>query len=83
MGRADYYKPGSFNRTCDRCGSKRKAEDTVKEWTGLIVCRDGCADVRNPQDFVRGVVDRQQVPSPRPEAADVFLEPGDVTPDDL
>ena len=79
MGAADFYKPGSWNRICDRCGFKRKAEDTRKEWTGLIVCRDGCLDVRNPQDFVRGGHDRQRVPDPRPEAADDFLGTNEVT----
>jgi len=82
MGRADFYRAGSFNRICDRCGAKRKAEDTRKEWTGLIVCLE-CWDPRHPQDYVRGVHDQQKVPDPRPEPADVFLNPGDVTADDL
>lgn len=69
----DTYRPGSWWRICDRCGWKRRAEDTAKEWTGLIVCRDTCLDVRNPQDFVRGVRDRQAVPNPRPEPPDRFL----------
>lgn len=66
MGNADFYRAGSFNRICDRCSRKRKAEDTVKEWTGLIVCRD-CVDPRHPQDFVRARHDRQAVHDPRPE----------------
>ena len=67
MGRADFYRAGDFNRICDRCGSKRKASDTRKEWTGMIVCSDGCFEERHPQDFVRAVHDRQRVTDPRPE----------------
>lgn len=83
MGQADFYRPGSHNVICMRCGFKRKAEDIVKEWTGLLVCRDTCADRRNPQDFVRGVVDNQSVTMANPEPDDTFLEVGSVTADDL
>ncbi len=83
MGRADYFKKGDFNRICDRCGLKRKASETRKEWTGLIVCADECFETRHPQEFVRGKRDKQRVPMPRPEGANVFLEPTDVTADDL
>lgn len=72
MGRADFLKRGSFNRICDRCGGKFKAEATRDEWTGLIVCK-ACWEYRHPQDFVRGVADRQAVPKPRPEAPDAFI----------
>lgn len=78
-----YYRAGDFNRICDMCGFKRKASDTAKAWNGMIVCRDTCLDVRNPQDFVRGVADHQGVHDARPEAADAFLEIGDVTEADL
>ena len=61
------YIPGEFYRTCDRCGRKVRQSSTAKEWTGLIVCRVGCFEVRHPQDFVRGRRDRQRVNDPRPE----------------
>ncbi len=83
MGRSDYFKKGDFNRICDRCGLKMKASETRREWTGLIVCTDGCWEARHPQEKVRGKRDRQRVPFPRPESPDVFLGPLDVTPDDL
>ena len=67
---------------CDRSGDEIDAADAVKEWTGLIVSRRH-ADERHPQDFVKGRKDRQRVPDPRPESVDVFLDVGDVTPDDL
>ena len=66
-GRADFLRVGDFNRICDRCGAKRKASHTRKEWTGYIVCEDGCFETRHPQDFVRARADRQAVQDPRPD----------------
>lgn len=83
MGRADYYKPGDFNRICDRCGFKRKASDTQEEWNGLIVCADGCFEHRQPQDFVRGCYDDQRVNKARPDQEPNFLDQDEVTPDDF
>ena len=68
--------------TCDRTGKEVYASEVVREWTGLIVHRHD-ADERHPQDFVKGRKDRQSVRDPRPESVDVFLDVGDVTPDDL
>lgn len=67
---------------CMRCGFEFALSELRKEWTGLLVCRSDF-DRRHPQDFVRGVPDRQAVRNPSPEPADVFLSPGDVTADDL
>lgn len=77
------YRPGDFWRICDRCGFKKRASETKKEWTGLIVCSDECWEPRHPQDFVRGRRDRQTVTNPRPEAADNFLTDNEVTRDSL
>lgn len=79
----NYYRAGDWRVICDDCGSKRFASDTAKKWNGMIVCRDTCFEIRNPQDFVRGVADNQTVPFTRPEPADVFLEVNEVTADDL
>lgn len=68
---------------CDRSGFKVKASETVVEWNGLRVFKPFADKSRHPQDFVRGVRDDQSVKNPRPEAADVFLAAGDVTPGDL
>lgn len=83
MGRYDYYKPGDFNRICDRCGLKRKASETREEWNGKIVCADGCFEERHPQDFVRGKYDDQRVDKPRPDTEPVYVSPTDITADDL
>lgn len=58
---------------CDRCGGKKWNHELRKEWTGFMVCRDGCFETRNQQDFVRGKADRQVVPWTRPEPEEIFL----------
>lgn len=65
------YKRGDFWRIDDHTGFRVRSSRTSKEWTGLISVNP---DIRNPQDFVRGRVDYQNVPEPRPEAADVFID---------
>lgn len=73
---------GEAKACCDRCGFDFRLPQLRKEWTGLKVCST-CFDYRHPQDFVRGVPDRQAVRDPRPEPEPVFLNPGDVTPESL
>ena len=67
---------------CMRCGVVYPETKLKKEWTGLKVCRD-CYDPRHPQDFVRGVYDRQSVHDPRPDPTPVYLTTNQVTPDSL
>jgi hypothetical protein len=71
-GRA--YIRGDFWRVCDVCGFDYRASQTSKRWDGLIVCREDF-EPRHPQDFVRGRIDRQNVPNPRPEGVPVFIGP--------
>lgn len=66
------YLRGDFWRICEGCGFKKRASQTRKRWDGLIVCDDDWEE-RHPQDFVKGVVDRQNVPDPRPESVDNFI----------
>jgi hypothetical protein len=68
------YKPGSFYRSDDRSGFTRRAEDTKKEWTELIVGKD-LWEIRQPQDLVRGVPDNQTVPNPRLVPPPTFVGP--------
>jgi hypothetical protein len=67
MGRADYLELGTWNATCSLCGSKYKANELKKHWTGWYRCTD-CWEPRQPQDFVRGVQDVQTVPWSQPES---------------
>lgn len=66
-----HYVPGDFYRIDERSGFKVRASRTKKEWTGRIV-RDRSFEFRQPQDLVRGVVDDQTVPEPRPRQPNVF-----------
>lgn len=75
-------RDGDWNVICDISGFKCKASETVRRWDGLRVLRR-FSEERHPQDFVRGVKDNPSVPWARPEQADVFLSPGDVTPESL
>lgn len=59
------YQPGNFWRTDDRSGFSRRATDTRQEWNGLIVATD-LWEIRQPQDLVKGIIDDQTVPDPRP-----------------
>lgn len=76
------YRPGDHYVICDECGFKYRASETRKRWDGMRVCQKDY-EGRHPQDGVRGRRDRQAVKGARPESPDVFLEPNDVTADDL
>ncbi len=82
MGKADFLRLGDWNVICDRTGLKRKASQCQKEWNNLIVQKSSW-EQRHPQDFIRSVKDRQQVPDPRPPGEDRFLATNEVTVDDL
>lgn len=76
--RGIHYKPASFYRSDDRSGFTVRAENTEKEWTGLIVDKN-LWEARQPQDFVRGVPDDQTVPDPRPVPGPVYIGPINTT----
>lgn len=71
MGRDYYYKAGSYYRIDDRSGFRFRAERTKKQWDNLIVA-ERFWEIRQPQDFVRGVRDDQTVPEARPRPAYSF-----------
>lgn len=62
--RGVHYKLGSFYRSDDRSGFVTRAENTKQEWQMLIVDR-ALWEIRQPQDFVKGVRDDQSVPDAR------------------
>jgi hypothetical protein len=66
-GRADFWSDGQWNFYCDLCGRKSKSSDGVKTWDNFYVCRHH-KEVRNPQDFLRGVKEQMNVPWTRPLA---------------
>ena len=69
---ANFYSKGQWNFFCDLCGAKEKSGNGVKTWDNFYVCK-WHKEVRNPQDFLKGVKDDQTVPWARPEATDHFL----------
>lgn len=66
MGSADFFAPGQWNFICALCGRKEKSGNGEKTWDNQWVCQRH-KEVRNPQDFVRGVRDPQSLPWTRPE----------------
>jgi len=70
-GDADFLALGDWNAVCFRCGSKFKASTMLKNWQGFWTC-SRCWEPRQPQDFVRGIVDVQTPPWVQPPPQDVF-----------
>ena len=70
-------KLGDYNVVCDSCGRKFKASTMRKRWDGLLVCREDF-EHKHPQLSLKVQGDKQQVPIPRPEAPDQFLEFCDI-----
>lgn len=73
---------GDYNVICDRTGAKIKASDAVLQWDGLLVHKDWAED-RHPLDFVPSIEREEAVPVSRPQVTATFLNPGDVTKDNL
>lgn len=71
MGKRDFYRRGDWNTICYVCGFKRKASEMLRRWDGVYVCRQDW-EIRQPQDFVRGVPDQQALPWTQPEPPDTF-----------
>ena len=66
------YDRGDWKADCDVCGRTYKASQLQKRWDGLMCCRHDW-EIRQPQDFVRGVADTQIAPWTRPEPTDSFV----------
>lgn len=80
MADADFWADGKWNFFCDLCGRKQKSSRAMKTWQGLYVCQHH-REVRNPQDFLRGVKDDQSVPWTRPEKIpETFVGPKSPEP---
>ena len=70
---ADFWADGQWNFFCDLCGKKEKSSKGKKTWDNFYVCQRH-EEVRNPQDFLKGVKDDQTVPWSRPEPTDTFVQ---------
>lgn len=69
----DYYKHGSWNALCDRCGFKYKADQLRKTWDGLYVCKRDWEE-RQPLEFIRGIPDKTDVPWTRSDSTTTEIE---------
>lgn len=69
-----YFKSGEWNFICDLCGRTGKSSEAAKTWDNHYVCARH-KEVRNPQDFLRGVIDNPSVPWTRTSPVDNFVPP--------
>lgn len=76
------YRAGDYYVICDTCGLRYYRSQCVKDHQGFIVCKS-CYDPRHPQEKIRTISERNIVKDARPEGDPVFLQPGDVTAEDL
>lgn len=71
MGRADFYLPGGWNMVCQVCGFKYKNTEMKLRWDNVWCCPEDW-ELRQPQDFVRGVKDQMAIPYSNPEPPPQF-----------
>lgn len=76
------FRAGQHKLVCDVCGEVHISSQMRRRWDNLMVCSKDW-EMRQPQDFVRGVPDNQAVRPSRPEPDNVFLAYGEVTSNDL
>lgn len=67
--RDTWFKSGKWNAVCDVCGFNFKNTDLKLRWDGLMVCKDDW-ETRHPQELIRPIPDRTQVPWTRPVGDD-------------
>lgn len=73
-GGSNFYKDGGWNIICDLCGAQIKNTEAVKTWDNFYVCRFH-KEVRNPQDFLRGVKENMSVPYTRSGGPELDANP--------
>lgn len=75
--RRNWFESGNHNAICDICGFKRKASQMIARWDGMMVCmpsiKQGCWEIRHPQDLIKPMPDQQAPAWTRPEATDQYL----------
>lgn len=79
------YVPGDHWVVCDLCGFKYRRSKCRFNYRNFLVCGN-CWEPRHPQELSpRTLRERQNVKDPRPEGGDhdTFIDPGDITRDDL
>lgn len=75
-------QPGEWNVVDDRTGFRLPNTMVQFEWNGLLVW-SRVWEIRQPQDYLRGIPDNMSVPYARPMQEPTFLEVNAVQPGDL
>jgi hypothetical protein len=73
MGQADYFLEGAWNFRCQECGKKLKSVEALRRWDNLWVGPE-CYEIRNPQDFQRGIPDQQTPPWTTGDPPPIFVQ---------
>lgn len=77
-GPKDFFRLGDWNARCDQCYQKIKASEARLRWDNMWVCWR-CWEIRNPQDFVKGVPDKTAPPWTRPTPPPTFVSGSGAT----
>ena len=73
MGSADYFLDGAWNFRCQECFKKMKSTEALLRWDGFWVGPE-CWEIRNPQDFIRGIPDNSSVPWSTGDPPPIFID---------
>ena len=77
-----FYREGDHLVICAHSGQKALRSQCVKQWNGHIVKKE-FADARHPLDRQFAQRPERPVRDTRPPGDDVFIDAGDVQPEDL
>lgn len=78
----EFYREGDHLVVCDQSGQKVLRSQCVRQWDGMIVKKE-YADCRHPLDRPFSPRPERAIHDARPPGEPIFIEPGDVTANDL
>jgi hypothetical protein len=78
MGQADFLRVGDYNAICDVCGRKFKFSRLRQKWDNTWACEQDW-EPRQPQDYLKGIMDNMSVPLSRPDPPNLFIQDEIVT----
>lgn len=81
MFKRPQVNPGNWTVVCDRTGFRLLNTQVQFEWNGLLVF-DRVWEIRQPQDYLKGIPDNMSVPYARPKEEPTFIT-RQITPGEL